>query len=115
MDITFQDQYQEAHFKLPEAIDMKHCVGMTVKAKSEYSDLAVKLYGEEWLSEPFCNPVYQYSGCLGEGVLDYDMLLEKEETVYGIGFMSLHKVEDFSKYKTTVYSVTFHMELGYHP
>ena len=113
MDIWFQDQYQEIHFILPEAIDMRHCVGITIKAKSEYSELAVKLYGEEWLSNTVCNPVYQYSGCLGEGVLDYDKLLEKEETVYGIGFMSLHNVEDFSQYKATVYSVTFHMEPGY--
>jgi len=113
MDISFQDQYQEIHFNLPEAIDMRHCVGITIKAKSEYSELAVKLYGEEWLSETVCNPVYQYNGCLGEGVLDYDKLLEKEETVYGIGFMSLHNVEDFSKYKATVYGVTFHMEPGY--
>ena len=115
MDISFQDQYQEIHFKLPEAIDMKQCVGITVKAKSEYSDLAVKLYGEEWLSNTICNPVYQYNGCLGEGVLDYDKLLEREETVYGIGFMALHSVKDFSKYRATVYSVTFHMEPGYQP
>jgi len=27
--------------------------------------------------------------------------------------MSLHNVEDFSKYKATVYGVTFHMEPGY--
>lgn len=113
MDVSFQNQYEEIHLKLPEAIDMKHCVGITIRAKSEYSDLAVKLYGEEWLSETVCNPVYQYNGCLGEGVLDYDKLLEREDTVYGIGFMALHNVKDFSKYKATVYNVTFHMEPGY--
>ncbi|MBR2407925.1 MAG: endo-1,4-beta-xylanase [Lachnospiraceae bacterium] len=113
MDLAFQDQYQEIMFKLPEAIDMKQCVGITVKAKSEYSDLTVKLYGEEWLTEPFSNPVYQYDGCLGDGILDYDVLLQREATVYGIGFMSLHKVEDFSKFKATIYSVTFHMKPGY--
>lgn len=113
LNVAFQDQYQEIMFQLPEAIDMKQCVGITVKAKSEYSDLAVKLYGADWLAEPFSNPVYQYNGCLGEGVLNYDKLLEREETVYGIGFMSLHNVKDFSKYKATVYSVTFHMEPGY--
>jgi len=113
LNLAFQDQYQEIMFKLPEAIDMEHCVGMTVKAKSEYSDLSIKLYGADWLRDPFSNPVYQYNGCLGEGVLDYDMLLEKGDSVCGIGFMSLHKFEDFSKYKATVYSVTFHMEPGY--
>jgi len=113
MDITFHDQYQEVMFKLPKAIDMKHCVGITVKAKSEYTDVAVKLYGEEWLTEPFCQQMYEYGNCLGDGVLEYDKYLKKEGNVYGIGVGSMHKVADFSKYKATIYSVTFHMEPGY--
>ena len=113
MNIGFENQYQEIKFLVPEAIDMQYCMAVTVKAKSEYSDVSVKFYGEEVKTNTFCSELFIHWSCLGEGILDYEMYPKVEGDVVGIGFMSLQQVDDFSKYKATVYSVTFHMEPGY--
>lgn len=111
--LLFEGQYQEIKLSLPEAVNMKYCNKVTVKAKSEFSDLSVKLYDEQLLSNPGCGEVFVEYHCLGDGIVDYVLYPDLSADVWGIGLMALNSVDNFSDYKATVYSVTFHMEAGY--
>lgn len=113
MDVKYDNQYQEIKLLLPEAVDMSQCEYVTVKAKSEYANVSVKLFGEEILQNQFCSEAFIHWCCLGEGVVAYELYPSLEEDIYGIGFMALDVVEDYEKYKATIYSVTFHMKPGY--
>lgn len=113
MDVKFENQYQEIKLLFPEAIDMSQCEYVTIKAKSEYSDVSVKLYGEEFVENPFCNELFAYWNCLGKGVVDYELYPNQDAKVYGIGFMALNVAENYEEYKATIYAVTFHMKPRY--
>ena len=113
MDMEFQNQYQEIRFLLPEPIDAKTCMSVYTKLKSEYAGVSVKLYGKEMLENLYCPELAVVWNCRGDGILDYEMYVELTEDVYGIGLMSPDVVDDFSKYKATVYSISFYMEPGY--
>ncbi len=113
MDVKFENQYQEIKLLLPEAIDMSQCEYVTVKAKSEYSDVSVKFFGEEFIDNPYCNELFCCWNCFGEGVIDYEVYQETDAKVYGIGVMALNVAEDYEQYKATIYSVTFHLKQGY--
>ncbi|MBP3616506.1 MAG: endo-1,4-beta-xylanase, partial [Lachnospiraceae bacterium] len=102
--LRYTDRYQEIKLQLPEPIDMNHCLGVTVKMKSEVGDLAVKLYDENF------NEVYvRYDGRTS-GVVDHQLTPALTMKVGGIGLMQCMLMEDYSDFVATVYSVTFHMD-----
>lgn len=113
LDVAFQGQYNEVKFILPDEIDMSQCEYVTVKVKSEYADTSVKFYGKELKEDVWCRELFANWNCKGKGALKYDIYPGVEDVAYGIGFMSLNEAEDYSKYKATIYSVTFHMKPGY--
>lgn len=113
MYVKYDDQYQEIKLLFPETVDMSRCEYVTVKVKSEYSDTAVKFFGKEIKEDVWSRELFAYWNCNGKGALKYDIYPNTDEEVHGIGFMSLNEAEDYSKYKATIYSVTFHMEPGY--
>lgn len=109
-ELVFPGQYYEAKLLFPEAIDMTKCVGMTVRMQSEYSDVNVKLYGDGIKEDLFCDELYGSWGWIDQGMQNFDFIPQTKEKVYGIGFMSLSEMDDYSKYKATIESVTFYME-----
>ncbi|MBQ8608040.1 MAG: hypothetical protein IJ417_07630, partial [Bacteroidaceae bacterium] len=48
ISLRYEKIYQEIKLSLPEVIDMSHCLGVTVKMKSEAGNLAVKLYDKDF-------------------------------------------------------------------
>lgn len=113
LELQFGGKWKEIKFSLPEGINMEYCQKVTVKAKSEYANLTVKLYDETLLSDPWCGEVFQKYDCMGNGVVEYELYPELYTTVAGIGLMSLDDVSDVSKYKATVYSITFYLDENY--
>ena len=105
--LEFEKQYQEIKLSLPQDIDMNYCTEVTMKAKSEFSEISIKLYDENF------NELFVKYDCKGNGVVDYTLTPNLSTKVSGIGIMALNVVEDYSKYQATVYSLTFHMEPGY--
>jgi len=104
ISLKYDGLYQEIKLGLPKGIDMSHCLGVTVKMKSEAGKLAVKLYDKDF------NEVFvRYDGQTS-GVVDH--LLEPVLTteVAGIGLMACTEMEDYSGFVAEVYSVTFHMD-----
>ena len=102
--LRYTTLYQEIKLRLPETIDMSHCLGVTVKMKSEEGQLAVKLYDESF------NEVYvRYDGQTS-GVVDHRLSPSLSTEVAGIGLMECTEMSDYSKFVATVYSVTFHMD-----
>ena len=107
ISLKYEGLYQEIKLGLPKTIDMSHCLGVTVKMKSEAGNLAVKLYDKDF------NEVFvRYDGQT-TGVVDH--LLEPVLTteVAGIGLMACTEMEDYSGFVAEVYSVTFHMDEGF--
>lgn len=111
--IVFKGQYSQLVFALPEGINMALCDRVTVKAKSEYGHLAVKLYDKTIYSDPWGPEVFIRYNCKREGMHDYNLVPELTCDVWGIGLMATEQVEDFSKYEVEVESVTFYMKSGY--
>ena len=107
ISLRYDGLYQEIKLGIPESIDMNHCLGVTVKMKSEAGSLAVKLYDKDF------NEVFvRYDGQTS-GVVDH--LLEPALTteVAGVGLMACTEMEDYSGFVATVYSVTFHMDAAF--
>ena len=113
IDLQFDGKWKEIKFTLPDSINLKYCEKVTVKAKSEYANLTVKLYDEAILADAYCGEVFRKYDCMGNGILEYELIPDVFSTIHGIGLMSLDEVADNSKYKATVYSITFHMMPGY--
>ncbi len=113
VDIQFDGQYKEIKFLLPDAIDLKYCEKVTVKAISEYANLTVKLYDEAILADSYCSEVFHKYDCMGNGITEFELIPDVTSTIHGIGLMSLDEVADPSQYKATVYRITFHMLPGY--
>lgn len=108
--VVFESQYNQLIFALPEGINMAMCDYVTVKAKSEYGEVAVKLFDKEVYADPWTQEVYTRYDCHGEGVQEYELYPALSCVVWGIGLMSCNDAEDFSQYSLEVYSVTFHMK-----
>ena len=108
--VVFEEQYNQLTFALPEGINMAMCDYVTVKAKSEYAELAVKLFDKEVYADPWTQEVYTRYDCHGEGVQEYELYPALSCVVWGIGLMSSNDAEDFSQYSVEAYSVTFHMK-----
>jgi len=105
--LKYEKLYQEIKLELPEPIDMTHCLGVTVKMKSEAGNLAVKLYDKEF------NEVFvRYDGQTS-GVVNHQLAPLLTTEVVGIGLMACTEMEDYSGFVATVYSVTFHMDSQY--
>lgn len=113
IDLQFDGKWKEIKFTLPNSVDLKSCEKVTVKAKSEYANLTVKLYDEAILADAYCGEVFRKYDCMGNGIIEYELIPDVTSTIHGIGLMSLDEVADNSNYKATVYSVTFHMLPGY--
>lgn len=113
LNVQFDGQYKEIKFTLPDTIDLKYCEKVTVKAKSEYANLTVKLYDEAILADAYCGEVFRKYDCMGNGVTEYELIPDVTSTIHGIGLMSLDTVADNSQYKATIYSISFHMMPGY--
>ena len=113
IDLQFDGKWKEIKFTLPDSVDLNYCERVTVKAKSEYANLTVKLYDEAILADAYCGEVFRKYDCMGNGVIEYELIPDVFSTIHGIGLMSLDEVADNSKYKATVYSITFHMMSGY--
>jgi len=109
IELHFEKQYQEIQLTLPESIDMSQCHKVTVKAVSSYAPFSVKLY-DKGVKQVF---VEYY--CKSDTVTEFTLSPDIKDTVTGIGLMALDIVEDYNKYKTTVYSITFHMDAGFKP
>lgn len=108
--VVFDEQYNQLTFALPEGINMAMCEYVTVKAKSEYGELAIKLYDEAVFEDCWTQEVYTRYGCQGEGVKEYELYPSLSCVVWGVGLMATGDVEDFSQYSIEAYSVTFHMK-----
>lgn len=108
LTVRYDTQYGQMMFALPEAVDMAQCDKVTVRAKSEYGMMSVKLFDEAVLSDPWAPEVFVRYDCVGDGVVEYTLYPELSCTVWGIGIMGVEAVEDYSAYTSTVYSVTFH-------
>ncbi len=107
IDLQFEGQYQEIKLAIPKEIDMSYCYQVTVKALSSYGPLSFKLYdgsGTQIFVEYYLK---------GDTVTEYKLAPSISDTAAGIGLMALDTVDDFSLYKATVYSVTFHMDEDY--
>ena len=107
IELQFEGQYQEIKLSLPEEIDMAHCHEVTVKAQSAFAPLSVKIYDASG------NQIFVEYNCKSDTVTDFVLTPDITEKATGIGLMALDKVDDFSQYKATVYSVTFGMDEGY--
>lgn len=108
LTVRYDTQYGQMMFALPEAVDMAQCDRVTVRAKSEYGMMSVKLFDEAVLSDPWAPEVFVRYDCVGDGVVEYTLYPELTGAVWGIGIMGVEAVEDYSAYTSTVYSVTFH-------
>ncbi|MBQ8798697.1 MAG: endo-1,4-beta-xylanase [Lachnospiraceae bacterium] len=107
ISLQYEGLYQEIKLSLPKLIDMSHCLGVTVKMKSEAGNLAVKLYDKDF------NEVFvRYDGQT-TGVADHLLAPALTTEVAGIGLMACTEMEDYSNFVATVYSVTFHMDATY--
>ena len=104
ISLRYEGLYQEIKLRLPEKIDMSHCIGVTVKMKSEVGNLAVKLY-----DEAFNEVAVRYDG-LTSGIDDFHLSPSITTQVAGIGLMACSEMADYSNFVATVYSVTFHMD-----
>ncbi len=105
--LRYNGLYQEIKLGFPETIDMSHCLGVTVKMKSEVGNLAIKLYDEGF------NEVYvRYDG-MTSGVAQHPLTPALTTKVAGIGLMECTEMTDYSPFVATVYSVTFHMDETY--
>lgn len=107
IELQFEGQYQEIKLTLPEELDMSHCHKVTVKALSAFAPISVKIY------DAAGTQIFVEYNCKGDTVTDYVLSPDITEKAAGIGLMALDNVDDFSQYKATVYSVTFHMDEGY--
>ena len=110
LDLQFAGQWQEIKFQFPEEVDMTNCTEVTVKAKSEYGNISFKLFGENFLNDPYCAEEYIYAECKGTGSKDYKMTPFVQGNLYGFGIMAMETPEDASAYTATVESITFHMD-----
>jgi len=108
LTVRYDTQYGQMMFALPEAVDMAQCDKVTVRAKSEYGMMSVKLFDEAVLANPWAPEVFVRYDCIGDGVVEYTLYPELTGTVWGIGIMGVEAVADYSAYSSTVYSVTFH-------
>ena len=106
--MTYDTRYGQLMLALPQAMDMEKYDKVTVRAKSEYGMMSVKLFDEAVLSDPWAPEVFVRYDCVGDGVVEYTLYPELSCTVWGIGIMGVEAVEDYSAYTSTVYSVTFH-------
>jgi len=113
IELQFEGQYQEIKLSLPELINMKYCHKVTVKAKSEFAPISVKLYDKSVIDDFGVGEIFVNYSCMGDGIVEYELLPDLNTTVAGIGIMALDNVDNFSRYKATVYSVTFHLDEGY--
>lgn len=109
IELQFENQYQEIQLTLPESIDMSKCHKVTVKAVSSYAPFSVKLYDKG------VNQVFVEYYCKSDTVTEFTLSPDIQDIVTGIGLMALDESDDYSKYKTTVYSITFHMDAGFKP
>lgn len=107
IELQYEGQYQEIKLAVPDDIDMSYCYQVTVKALSSYAPLSVKLYDENGTQ------VFVEYYCKADAVTEFQLMPNIADTVTGIGLMALDTVDDFSKYKVTVYSITFHMDDDY--
>ena len=108
ISLVFDQQYGEIKLSLPSKVDMTQCEKVVVKAQSSYAPLSIKLYDAGF------NQLYVSYSNQADGVAEFELIPEGvTSAVSGIGLMSLDNVADFSKYKVTVYSVTFHMKESY--
>ena len=108
LSVTYDTRYGQLMLALPQAMDMALYDKVTVRAKSEYGMMSVKLFDEAVLSDPWAPEVFVRYDCVGDGVVEYTLYPELSCTVWGIGIMGVEAVEDYSAYTSTVYSVTFH-------
>ncbi|MBQ9766703.1 MAG: endo-1,4-beta-xylanase [Lachnospiraceae bacterium] len=108
ISLVYDQQYGEIKLSLPSKVDMTQCEKVVVKAQSSYAPLSIKLYDAGF------NQLYVSYSNQADGVAEFELIPEGvTSAVSGIGLMSLDNVADFSKYKVTVYSVTFHMKESY--
>ena len=108
LTVAYDTQYGQLMLALSEAMDMAMYDKVTVRAKSEYGMMSVKLFDEAVLSDPWTPEVFVRYDCVGDGVVEYTLYPELSCAVWGIGIMGVEAVEDYSAYTSTVYSVTFH-------
>jgi len=107
ISLQYDGLYQEIKLTLPQTLDMSYCTGVTVKMQSEVGNLAVKLY-----DEGFAEKFVRYDG-MTSGVADHELSPVITDQIAGIGLMACSEVDDYSLFKATVYSITFHMKAGY--
>lgn len=89
---------------------MRNCIDISVKADVEYSAVSLKLFDQNVLEDPYCREIFAEWECLKKGITDYRIVPNLSTNVYGLGIMALNDVEDFSRYKSRIYSITFHMK-----
>lgn len=108
VDISYEGEWKEARFALPESMDMNYCKGITIKADTTFP-MAVKLFDKKFKTIPGCNEVYVKWDCEEEGIYSYNIFPDVLTEFYGIGFVSKEEKNANENYKITVYSITFHM------
>ncbi|MBP3616668.1 MAG: endo-1,4-beta-xylanase [Lachnospiraceae bacterium] len=115
LKLQFENQYTSVLLMLPEEIDMRYCKKVSIKMRNEYQPVCVDFYDKNALVEEWPTAVHsEYFQC-ENGVVEYECSPSMDAKLSAISFMSLEEVDDFSKYITTVYSITFYMEKGHEP
>ena len=105
--LKFTKIYDSILYELPDMIDMDYCDKFTVKMDVHKGEVAVTLYDENGkLAENFYHP---YGMLEEDGMSFYWNPMFTGKASY-IGFMANDgKLEDYSNFDSTVYSITFYM------
>ena len=112
LEIQYNKIYGYIRMLLPESIDLAECVGFSIKmnGKQQYMDLL--FFDKTILSDPYCVESSARWGILVDGQHEYQCFPVESGEIYGIGFMVGTEDADYSDYKFTIDSVTFHMASG---
>ncbi len=110
LKMSFDEQYAQLYFALPQIVDLSECEYITIKAKSEYASLSAKLLDERVHTDMWNSEIYARYDCIGDGIAEYELSPNMTAKIGGVVLMSSDEVEDFSKYKAEAYSITFHMK-----
>jgi len=116
LKVQYDEQYAEIKLLFNELFEMEHCKKITVRVKSEYGGVGIKLYDESLLADVWSAEKLAFYGSKANGTAEYEIVPNGGDfNVAGIGIMSLDQPEDAAQYIASVYEINFYMEKGYEP
>ncbi len=112
LEISYDRLYGELRVVFPEYVDMSHCIGITVNLESLYT-VSITFLGEDMMNNFNSPEICAMYGCNGKVATDNTWYPEGLGDVYGMGILAVDEVSNYSIYKTTINSITFHMASGW--